>query len=318
MTSCDPDSTSLADPLRDGAPIRSFLVHPRIASVTYPSIQVTDWGGSSVHTLVRRAVGLTTALLAFGLLAPATASAQPPAGAPVGPGALMVTPLDDGTAASCTAAFVFTDADATVYLGYAAHCAGDGVMGLSGCEEPTLPLGTPVVIVGDDGSERTGRLAYSSWTTMQERGETSEALCLFNDFALVEVAPSDTADVDPSVPEIGGPTGLDTDGTDNGEPVVSYQPNRSGDAIKDGVSLGDTARGLTHEVSTEPPGEPGDSGAGYLDAQGEAFGVLSTQMVASGRTTNGVTDLAMALDYAARFGGLGEISLVAGTQPFTG
>ncbi|MDN5748859.1 MAG: serine protease [Pseudonocardia sp.] len=260
-------------------------------------------------------MALCAAVTAIGFLAPAAAAAQPSAEASVAPDALMITPLDDGTTASCTAAFVFTDAEAAVYLGYAAHCAGDGVMGLSGCEEPTLPLGSPVIVVGDDGSQRTGRLAYSSWTTMQERGETSDALCFLNDFALVEIAPSD---VDPSVPGIGGPTGLDVDGTEEGEPVVSYQPHRSDDAIKDGVSLGDAAGGLTHEVWTDPPGNPGDSGAGYLDAGGEAFGLLSTRIVADGRITNGVTDLAMALGYASRHGGLGEISLVAGTEPFTG
>ncbi|MBC8091618.1 MAG: serine protease [Pseudonocardia sp.] len=230
----------------------------------------------------------------------------------------MITPLGDGSASGCTAAFVFQGQEDT-YLGYAAHCAGDGVMGLSGCEEPTLPLGSPVVIEGPDGARITGALAYSSWTTMQELGETADELCFLNDFALVALDSADVGAVDPSVPEIGGPTGLDDDGTERGESVVSYQPQRSADAIKSGVSRGDRAGGRTHQVVTEPAGNPGDSGSGYLDGDGEAFGVLSTQITAGpARTANGVTDLALALDYASEFGGLGEITLVEGTAAFTG
>lgn len=269
-----------------------------------------------VGPALRRVLAVTAAV-ALGLLAPGTASAQPPSGdAPITPGALMVTPLADGSAAGCTAAFVFTG-DAAVYLGFAAHCTGDGVMGLSGCEEPTLPLGTPVLIYGSDEQTRTGRLAYSSWTAMQEQGESDPALCFLNDFALVEIDPFDLADVDPTVPEIGGPTGLDDDGTRSREEIFSYQPHRADDPVKRGVSRGDTAGGRTHEVLTDPPGVPGDSGSGYLDSDGEAFGVLSTRIERGDRFTNGVADLAMALDYAARYGDLGEIALVTGMEPFT-
>ncbi len=265
-----------------------------------------------------RRVLAVSAVVALGLLAPGTASAQPSSqDAPITPGVLMVTPLADGSASGCTAAFVFTG-DAAVYLGFAAHCAGDGVMGLSGCEEPTLPLGSPVLIYGSDQQTRTGRLAYSSWTAMQEQDESDPALCFLNDFALVEIDPADLDDVDPTVPEIGGPTGLDDDGTESREEVVSYQPHRADDPVKHGVSRGDTAGGRTHEVFTDPPGVPGDSGSGYLDADGEAFGVLSTLIERDEQFTNGVTDLASALDYAATHGDLGEITLATGSQPFTG
>lgn len=260
--------------------------------------------------VVRRALVVGAVV---GLLVPGVAAAQ--VAASIGPGSLMITPLGDGRASGCTAAFVFRSTDA-VHLGYAAHCAGDGVLGLSGCEEPTLPLGTRVVVEGGDGERITGSLAYSSWTTMQERDETSDALCHLNDFALVALDPADVAAVDPSVPEFGGPTGLDVDGTERGEAVFSYQPQRSDDATKAGVSRGDRAGGRTHEVATVPAGIPGDSGSGYLDGDGEAFGVLSTQITGGGRTTNGVTDLALALAYASEFGGLGKITLVLGTAPF--
>jgi hypothetical protein len=60
----------------------------------------------------------------------------------------MVTPMDGREAASCTAAFVFRGAD-TVYLGYAAHCAGnDADEARAGCKEKALPVASPLVGAG--------------------------------------------------------------------------------------------------------------------------------------------------------------------------
>jgi hypothetical protein len=264
----------------------------------------------------------TAVLAALGTATPATAHvhAAPPDFAPaadaaITPGVLMQSPVGDGATSVCTAAFVFRGDDAT-YLGYAAHCAASGEpMGLSGCVEPVLPLGTRVAIEGNDGSRTSGRLAYSSWGTMQERGESDEARCFLNDFALVELDPADVAGTNPSVPVLGGPTGLDTDGTVPGERVFSYQPFHGDPVVREGRSLGESGGGLAHHVDTAPPGRSGDSGSGYLDADGEAFGVLST-MILDGRPTNGVADLAQALAYANAYGGVGRVALVPGTEPF--
>ncbi len=43
---------------------------------------------------------------------------------------------------------------------------------------------------------------------MQGRGETDADTCQYNDFALVKLAAADVAEVNPSVPKFGGPTGL--------------------------------------------------------------------------------------------------------------
>lgn len=273
--------------------------------------------------MARRFATLLTAAgvaLTLAVAAPATASAATPrfaaaTDATITPGALMVTAIDSNATASCTAAFVFS-AGSTVYFGMAAHCtSSDETPSSSGCENPTLPLGTPVAITGSGGERAVGRLAYNSWRTMQERGESDEALCLFNDLALVQLAPETVAVVNPSVPVLGGPVGLATSAPEPGESVYSFQPNNGGTEVKQGQNLGEEGMGLTHLVQTQPPGGPGDSGAGYLDASGRAFGVLSTQFD-DRRHTNGVTDLPRALSYANRFGGLGTVSLVAGTEPF--
>ncbi len=250
--------------------------------------------------------------------APEPAAWAPVADAAVRPG--VVTETAGGGA--CTSNFVFTAGDRT-FLGQAAHCAGTGeATETNGCDSATGGLGTPVTILAADGTEREGTLAYSSWVTMQELGETDPDVCQFNDFALVELAPGDVADVNPSLPFFGGPVGIDTDGVPAGEQVHSYgnSPLRLGIgqlSPKVGVSAGDTGGGFSHEVYTLSPGIPGDSGSAFLDADGEAVGVLSTLNLAPLPVSNGVIDLAMALAYANAHGGLGDVELVNGTEPFT-
>ncbi|TCK20595.1 trypsin-like peptidase domain-containing protein [Pseudonocardia endophytica] len=255
------------------------------------------------------------------LLAPMTASAAPQAAfapataAAIGPGVELATPVGDG-AELCTANFVFTGGD-TVYLGTAAHCFGTADAGSSvdGCTEPVMDDGAAVGIHGRDGRTYRGTLAYDSWGAMQATGETDPALCSENDFALVALAPEDAARTSPTIPGVGGPTALDTDGTKNGERVFSYQPNQIGVAPnKQGVSLGQPDP-WTHVVATIPPGVPGDSGSGYVDAEGRAFGSLSSLMAPS--SSNGVADIAQALAYASRNGSVGDVSLVPGDRPFS-
>lgn len=268
------------------------------------------------------------------LVAPAATAAAPvvalPAAtsaaadwAPAGEAAItpgVITTTTPG--GSCTSNFVFTSGDRT-FLGQAAHCAGTGeATETNGCESGTGPLGSPVAIEAFDGTVRTGTLVYSSWVTMQRNGETDPDVCQFNDFALVELDPADVADVNPSVPIFGGPVGLDTDGVPAGEQVFSYgnSPLRMGVrelSPKVGVSAGDAGGGFSHDVFTITPGVPGDSGSAFLDADGDAIGLLSTLMLAPLPLSNGITDMARALAYADEFGGVGDIELVLGTEPFT-
>ena len=243
--------------------------------------------------------------------------------AAIHPGTMMYT-----AGAQCTANFVFTDGTAT-YVGYAAHCAGLGeATDTDGCLAGSLPLGTRVDFVegGSLISAGTrvggGTLAYSSWLTMQAVGETDADTCAYNDLALVRVDAADVAKVNPSVPNFGGPTSLDTDGTAAGETVYSYGNSslRAGVAAlspKTGVSLGTGPSGWSHTVYTVTPGIPGDSGSGFLSSSGQAVGVLSTVAIAPLALSNGVGDLSHELAYARTVGGMAGVSLVPGTEPFT-
>ncbi len=271
--------------------------------------------------LLRRALApaLLAPALALAASVPATAAPvyAPAATASVHPG---VQTLTEG--AQCTSNFVFTQTTSTgtrTFLGQAAHCAGTGgATETDGCLAQSLPLGTPVEV---DGASQPGRLAYSSWLTMQAAGETDAETCAYNDFALVELAPADVARTNPSVPVLGGPTALGA-GTAAGEQVYSYGNSSLRQGLtqlspKVGTSLGDTAGGWSTSVYTVTPGIPGDSGSGFLDAQGRAFGTLSTLALAPVPLSNGVSNLPKEVAYAGTHG-LPGLALVPGDVPFTG
>jgi hypothetical protein len=215
-----------------------------------------------------------------------------------------------------------------VYVGQAAHCAGTGsATDTDGCVARSLPLGTRVTfnrggsLVSDGTEVGRGTLVYSSWITMQESHESDPDTCAYNDFALVKVDAADVAEVNPSVPFWGGPTGINTTGADLGSRVHSYGNSglRGGlEALspKVGVGIGTEGGGWSHPVYTVSPGVPGDSGSAFLDGSGRALGTLSTLALAPLPGSNGVSDLGRELAYAQRHGGITGLALAVGTEPF--
>lgn len=280
----------------------------------------------SVRRAAAVAAGTLTAALVPALI-PSAAHAWAPADtATITPGVMMYT---DG--AQCTANFVFADSASNVYVGYAAHCAGLGeATDTNGCAAKSLPLGTEVTFNegGSLLSEGTvlgkGKLAYSSWETMQKLGTKDENACAYNDFALVKVNAADAGKVNPSVPIWGGPTGIDTDGTVAGDKVYSYG-NSSLRADVDllspkiGLSLGDSVNGTrwSHPLYNLTPGIPGDSGSGFLNADGKAVGTLSTLGLLPLAGSNNIGDMDLELKYAQANSGISGLRLVEGTEPFS-
>ena len=270
-------------------------------------------------TTARRAtpVALLIALLLTltGLTTPAEAAPTwaPADQATITPGVQTFT-----GGAQCTANFIFTDG-VDVFIGQAAHCSSlDGNTETNGCIARSQPLGTPVEI---DGASRPGVLAYNSWLAMQEANVQDDAVCFNNDFALVRIDPADHGKVNPSLPFWGGPRALNTDGTASLEDIYSYgnsslrfglQPT----SPKRGYSLGSTEGGWTHPLYTVTPGIPGDSGSGFLDADGDAFGVLSTLSAAPFPASNNASDLARCLEFMYAHGGP-SATLEPGTEPFS-
>jgi hypothetical protein len=173
------------------------------------------------------------------------------------------------------------------------------------------------------GADHPGVLAYNSWLTMQSKGETDENTCAFNDLALIRLDPADVAKVNPSVPQLGGPTGMGAWGA-AGSTVYSYGNSELRGGVtalspKQGVVVQNTGGGSSHDVYTATPGIPGDSGSGFLNASGGAIGVLSTVQLAPLAGSNGVGDLPNEIAYMhANAPGFSGVNLVAGTEPFNG
>ncbi|WP_341926586.1 hypothetical protein [Nocardioides psychrotolerans] len=242
-----------------------------------------------------------------------------------------ITPgVQTNTAGSgqCTANFVFTDAAGAVYLGQAAHCASTGeATDTDGCLADSLPLGTRVTfnrggsLLSAGEQVGAGTLVYSSWLTMQGRGESDADTCAYNDFALVKINAGDVADVNPSIPFWGGPVGVNQAGTAAGDRVYSFGNSGIRFGIeqlspKTGISLGTDGGGWNHPVYTLTPGVPGDSGSAFLDGEGKALGTLSTLALAPLPASNGVGDLFRELSYAQQFSGISGLKLAEGTEPF--
>jgi hypothetical protein len=261
---------------------------------------------------IKRGTVVSLATVALMMLLPAVASAWAPAGtAPLHPGVQTYT-----QGAQCTSNFVFQEGT-TVYLGQAAHCSGTGGQTeTNGCTSGSLPLGTPVEV---SGASKNGILAYNSWLAMQASSESDPDTCAYNDLALIRLDPADVGRVNPSVPGFGGPTGLGTVG-DLGSTVFSYGNSELRGGItklspKQGIVIQNEGGGWSHDVATLTPGVPGDSGSGFMNEDGEAFGVLSTLQIAPLAGSNGVGDLERELAYA-RAHGFPQLQLVPGTQPF--
>jgi hypothetical protein len=260
----------------------------------------------------RRVLGVLVVLAALAV-APAGASAWAPASsATIHPGVQTFT---DG--AQCTANFVFTNGT-TTYLGQAAHCSGTGTAtDTNGCTSGSLPIGTPVTITG---ASKPGKLAYNSWLTMQSNHETDDETCQYNDLALIQIDPADVGKVNPSIPHWGGPTGVGT--AKALDDVYSYGNSELRGGVtqlspKRGKVVDVSPGGWSYDVYTLTPGIPGDSGSAFLNASGQALGILSTVAIAPLAGSNGVGAVGKELAYAQAHGFSG-LTLVKGDVPFAG
>ena len=263
----------------------------------------------------RKVLSAAIAIAAIAMLAiaPSAASAwAPAASATIHPGVQTIT-----SGGQCTSNFVFQDGS-NVYLGQAAHCSSTGGQtDTGGCDTGSQPIGTPVEIMG---AVHPGTLAYNSWLTMQAKGETDPDTCAFNDLALVKVDPADVGSVNPSVPGFGGPTGVGTVGG-LGSTVYTYGNSSLRLGItklspKQGVVIQDDGNGWSHVLYTVTPGIPGDSGSGFMNATGQAVGVLSTLQVLPLPGSNGVGDLSKEIAYMHANNSFSGTNLVPGTEPF--
>jgi hypothetical protein len=252
-------------------------------------------------------------VLATLVLVPSASAWAPAATASIHPGVQTFT-----QGGQCTSNFIF-QSGSNVYIGQAAHCSGTGGnTATDGCTSGSLPVGTKVDVTG---ASKQGTMVYNSWLTMQGLHEGNPDTCAYNDLALIQLDPSDVANVNPSVPGFGGPTGVAEAPTSAGATVYTYGNSELRGGVtklspKQGVVVQQQGNGWSRDVYTATPGIPGDSGSGFLDSSGNAIGVLSTVQIAPLAGSNGVGDIAREIAYMQAHGGPGA-NVVPGTQPFS-
>ena len=225
---------------------------------------------------------------------------------------------------SCTANFIFTQVDQDGYLvdvllGTAAHCVSES-SGSDECQDESDPIGSPVDV---DGASSPALLAYNGTFTMQQVGEDEPDICFNNDFAMLSLHPTDWTSVNPSIPDHGGPVGVNTTGVATGDTIYSWGNSSLRQGIREtspkrGVALETNEGGWNHVHYAVTPGIPGDSGSPFLDGDGNALGYLSTLAVAPFPASNNAGDLFRAMDYARTHDpGLVGLELALGTEPWT-
>lgn len=226
----------------------------------------------------------------------------------------------------CTSNFVFVQVEEVegveyltdVLLGSAGHCAAS-TSNANECLDEAYPVGHPV---GVQGAQEQATVAYNASLTMISVGEDDADICFNNDFALFRLHPDDWANVNPSLPAFGGPVAINTTGTSEGDDVFAWGNSSLRLGIEEtnpkrGISLGTDSGGWNHNLYTVTPGIPGDSGSGYLDADGNALGVVSTLEILLAPGSNNIMDVRLAMQYAIDHEpGLAHLRLEPGTQPF--
>lgn len=199
----------------------------------------------------------------------------------MGVGVTRCTGLHPGAAvfvgpSLCTANFLYRDGAGAEFLGTAGHCVlGSARLSGEDAGERVWPPGTGPE-VSDAGGVAIGRIEYAILTPPK-------------DFALIRLA--NGVSVDPAMCHFGGPHGINNDVTSQ-PTVLQFYGNGlvTGDVLPARSALA-LSMSDPDEVFLTGLAAPGDSGAGVIDAQGRAVGVLVTVGVHNGGLGSGGVEL---------------------------
>ncbi|HEY4571585.1 MAG TPA: hypothetical protein VIH10_19075 [Kribbella sp.] len=208
---------------------------------------------------------------------------------------------------ACIAGFVFTDGT-RAFIAVPASCSGAGEVANPKCDAGQDPLGLPVTI---QGAKHKGTLVYSSVTAMELRSQSGANRCQYNNLSLVRLDRRDIKRTNPSVPEIGGPTGVSKDQPALPDQLMVYlAAPTSAQAIESGSG------GWAHTLMVDGAVSPNDLGGPALTDSGQALGMVSGTPMSDGSTT--VSNLHREVRYLHTYKRFADVHLAKGTEKFKG
>lgn len=211
-----------------------------------------------------------------------------------------------GNSPVCRAGFILNDGT-RAFIAIPASCAGTGPADNSKCDVGQDPVGTPVTI---GGAKHEGKLVYSSITQMELRSETRVNRCTYNDLALVRIDRRDVKRTNPSVPMLGGPTGVSKD-----QPAAPDQLSVYLTTASNAQALNTTGGGWSHAMMVDGPVASADLGGPVLTSNGKALGMVSGVPTANGRTL--VNNFHHEVRYLQTVKKFADVHLAKGTAKFS-
>lgn len=207
---------------------------------------------------------------------------------------------------TCVAGFVFTDGT-HAFLGVPAGCSGAGQEDNSKCDTGQVPYGLRVTI---GGARYKGTLVYSSVTEMELRSERRANVCADNSLSLVRIDQRDIKRTNPSVPALGGPTGVSSAQPTAPDQLMVYLGTPT---TAQAISTG--AGGWSHTMMIDGPVSATSAGAVVLTSDGKGIGMVTTTPDGGGQIT--ATDLRLELRYMHKLAQFADVHLALGTVKFT-
>lgn len=206
---------------------------------------------------------------------------------------------------TCRAGFILTDGT-HVFIAVPSSCSGSGPVDNSKCDAGQDPLGLPVTI---QGARHKGTFVYSSVVMMELRAQKSVNRCTYNDLSLVRLDRRDVKRTNPTVPTLGGPTGVSKD-----QPTAPDQLSVYVTSPSPAQALSSGGGGWSHSMMVDGVVTGGDIGAPVLTAKGQALGMVSGVPTSKGQTM--VNDLRRELRYLHTVPRFADVHVAKGTEKF--
>ncbi len=213
---------------------------------------------------------------------------------------------------TCRAGLIFTDGT-HAFIAVPAACSGVGPQDNSKCQVGQDPIGTPVTIAG---AKHHGKLVYSSIVEMSSRlsapypgQKVNKNRCTYNDMSLVRIDKRDVKRTNPSVPVLGGPTGVS-----KAQPQAPDQLSVYATMATPAEALQTGGGGWSHSMMVDGPISSTDLGSPVLTGKGKAIGMVTSVPTNSGQTL--VSDLYREVRYLHTVTKFADVHLAEGTVKF--